>query len=157
MISKRLTQIEPIRINVKSNETQTNKPNILQQTIFINQFLNSFIFPFPIKWNKAREKYEVKPKLLRFYWSIILLKFAYILFSTFLGILILSNKSSKEVRNAGQLVFLNVTLLVITSFVDAVFILYAYDIVNSFNWSYKMQQRFLSNFKIGKFINFIIL
>ncbi len=152
-----MSQIKPITINVKIIEAETNKPNILQQAILINQFLNSFIFPFPITWNKARERYEVKSKSLRFYWVIILLKFVYILFSIFVGIGILSNERYREGSHAGQLVFLNVTLLIVTSFVDAVFILNAYDIVNSFNWSYKMEKRILSNLKIGKFINFTII
>ncbi len=141
--------------SIKSIKAQTNKESMLKRAILINQFMNLFIFPFPIKWNKTKEQYEVIPKSLRFYWRIIHLKFAYAIISMIVGIRGLSIESYQNRSNAVELLFLNVTVLVVMSFADAVFIINAHEIVNSFNWSYKMQQLFLLNQKTGKLIKYL--
>lgn len=145
-------KLKTVSINVKSNEVQTNKQSILQVAILINQTLNSFIFPFPIKWNNIRKKYYVNIKLLQFYWCMVLLKFAYIFIAIFLVTQAICNENFHDGRNAGQLLFLMVTILAVTSFADSVFINTAYDTTNSFNWSYKMQNSMLAGHNIGKFV-----
>lgn len=107
----------------------------MQRAIIVNEKINSFVFRFPIQWNNIREKYDVKTKLLRFYWCAVALKFVSICVATFLAIQALSNKTYHDGGNAGQLLFLTVTVLAVTSFADSVFIKTGYDVGNSFNWS----------------------
>lgn len=142
--------------NFKCITVHKSKGSILQVAIDANQFPNKFIFSFPIQWNQNSEKYVVSQKLLNVYWFIPVIKLLAGFILIYVGLCSLTTLSSQNVVPSGPILFMNIAFLLSTTFSDTVFIFTAYDIVCSFNCSYRMEQYNLANTKIGKISIFIL-
>lgn len=140
----------------QSNYSKKNINRILHLTIIWNQHLNSFLWPFPIHWNRESEKYTIYKTWLQIFWILPIYRFAQIVLFTSIALHGPFNTATKLPQVSPAIFCISIASLIIISSVDILVILFASDVVNCFGWADQMSQDFLCHFKFGK-LNYILI
>lgn len=135
----------------EKNKFEGNVNRIFLLTIKYNQLLNYLSFLFPVCWKQSTKTFTVSRKLLKIYWLVPIYKLIHAIFLTTLLIHGPLSRTTQLPLNAPAVLSPHIATLFGTAYGDIVAIICAEDIVNCFNWAYKVSEDFLSNLKFRKF------
>lgn len=125
------------------------KTSHLYSNIKLTQAINSFVFPFPVQWKPKNERFVISRTLLKLYWLSLLYKLIHMIALIVVGLLNKFSKDWKFDELSKPILIANVLSELVSLLTDVAFICTADEIVNGFNWSYRMLNIHVGNIKIG--------
>lgn len=153
MLSIRLL-LPALHLRKKLNKRCTHQSinQILCVAIQANQHLNKCVFPFPLKWNDQKQTFEIRSIFLQVYWIIPLYKVCHALFLATFTFPTMLNKTrgNSNVSPSAPILYINISALLGSLFLDLIFIFNANEVVKCFTWACKIETDYLAINRLGR-------